>query len=471
MGKKSKGQQDDPATSPGGGKSTSPKKPGRSKRGKGKKSQATADNTLEIEAAVGHIGHSTSPDEGAWRARIAIDRARVKNFERRRLTMKLWRKWVDQDRDTNLGRAHHRWCIRQHKWRVCAMVITAMFSGKDLFAKYGPPILAAPLFVAVDAHFSSMYEREKTRKDIIEREVKRKADLMKFVAGSAYDRLMHSRLTRLVLGGWCILSIRAAKRAKERKLEKKEFLKNWKTRLPDGVRQNMMLWGSGASLGIDPTMSPSGSRVELPSGRELCQTGALINRHSSIRGGGRMLPAVSKGRKSRRCVSRGVTPGSTEVAEPVAPSLFGSATSVSRPTSIVERYKHWTQHNGDTDTASTPAARIRRPSAQIFTREQKCSTSHGSRSAKVETYSKLETKNPYISDLDSEKCQPSTQTITRKQRCSTSHGSRSTKVKKKNPYKLKLFEGTVQRQIKGSLVQTSTGPAPRPNITNNGIDI
>ena len=98
----------------------------------------------------------------------------------------------------------------------------------------GPPILAAPLFVAVDAHFSSMYEvqrlvqsqlashvstsnsllvqREKTRKDIIEREVKRKADLMKFVAGSAYDRLMHSRLTRLVLGGWCILSIRAAKR-------------------------------------------------------------------------------------------------------------------------------------------------------------------------------------------------------------------------------------------------------------------
>ena len=126
--------------------------------------------------------------------------------------------------------------------------------------------------------------------------------------------------------------------------------------LADGVRQNMMLWGSGASLGIDPTTSPSGSRIELPSGREPWETGASINRHSSIRVGGRQLPAVSKGRKSRRCVSR-ATPGSTEVVEPVAPSLFGSATSFSRTTSIVERYKHWTQHNGDTGTASTPAVR------------------------------------------------------------------------------------------------------------------
>jgi hypothetical protein len=81
MGKKSKGQQDDPATSPGGGKSTSPKKPGRSKKGKGKKSQAAADNTLEIEAAVGQIGHSKSPGERAYQK--DIDRnasARVKVF-------------------------------------------------------------------------------------------------------------------------------------------------------------------------------------------------------------------------------------------------------------------------------------------------------------------------------------------------------------------------------------------------------
>ena len=85
MGKKSKGQQDDPATSPVGGKSTSPKKPGRSKKGKGKiikKPQAAADNnTLEIEATVGKNGHSKSPGERAYQK--DIDRnasARVKVF-------------------------------------------------------------------------------------------------------------------------------------------------------------------------------------------------------------------------------------------------------------------------------------------------------------------------------------------------------------------------------------------------------
>ena len=70
---------------------------------------------------------------------------------------------------------------------------------------------------------------------------------------------------------------------------------NW---LADGVRKNLMLWGSGSSLG---TTLPSGSRMELPSGREPWETGALIN--SSIRAGGRQLVAVSKGRKCRPCVS------------------------------------------------------------------------------------------------------------------------------------------------------------------------
>jgi len=152
MGKKARRQSVSDASSPkttAGGKTSKSKRRSR----KSEKREHQAQESQQVEEP-NHNQYRRKSDATA--VRLAVARAKAINVTR--LTLRLWHKWVDQDRGTCLGRAHYKWTLRQRNARMTALVVTTHFINRGVTAAYGRPKLRESAFVAVDTYYSEMYE-------------------------------------------------------------------------------------------------------------------------------------------------------------------------------------------------------------------------------------------------------------------------------------------------------------------------